>query len=46
VAVVEYLNWTSGGRLRGPAFVGFGDDDPAAITWRSEGPGDIGEPTG
>jgi bifunctional non-homologous end joining protein LigD len=46
VAVVEYLNWTSAGRLRGPAFVGFGDDDPAVITWRSEGPGDIGEPTG
>lgn len=46
VAVVEYLNWTSGGRLRGPAFVGFGDDVPEDITWRSEGPGDIGDPTG
>lgn len=39
VAMVEYLSWTEGGRLRGPAFVGFTDDAPEAITWVAEGPG-------
>jgi bifunctional non-homologous end joining protein LigD len=46
VAVVEYLNWTTAGRLRGPSFIGFGDDDPDDVTWESEGPGDSGEPSG
>ena len=40
VAVVEYRNWTGAGRLRRPVFKGFSDDDPEAITWDAEGPGE------
>lgn len=39
VAHVEYREWTDEGRLRQPAFKGFGADDPADVTWSSEGPG-------
>ncbi len=38
VALVQYKEWTSAGRLRAPSFKGFTDDDPAAITWDAEGP--------
>lgn len=38
VAVVDYRNWTTAGRLRHPRFKGFGDDDPDAITLAAEGP--------
>lgn len=38
VAVVEYRNWTTAGRIRHPRFKGFTDDDPDAITWEAEGP--------
>lgn len=43
VAVVEYRNWTGAGRLRRPVFKGFTDDDPGAITWEAEGPGEAPE---
>ncbi len=39
VAHVEYREWTDDGRLRQPSFKGFGADDPADVTWESEGPG-------
>ncbi len=38
VAVVQYKEFTSVGRLRAPSFKGFSDDDPAGITWSIEGP--------
>ncbi len=38
VAVVQYKEWTSAGRLRAPSFKGFTDDPPEMITWQSEGP--------
>jgi bifunctional non-homologous end joining protein LigD len=38
VAVVQYKEFTGSGRLRGPSFKGFTDDDPTAITWQAEGP--------
>jgi bifunctional non-homologous end joining protein LigD len=42
VAVVQYKEFTGSGRLRGPSFKGFTDDDPAAITWQAEGPDGLG----
>ncbi len=38
VAVVEYKEWTSVGRLRAPVFKGFATDPVEAITWEAEGP--------
>lgn len=38
VAVVEFKEWTGGGRLRAPVFKGFTRDDPGEISWTSEGP--------
>ena len=38
VAMVQYKQWTSAGRLRGPSFKGFTDDAVDAVTWESEGP--------
>jgi bifunctional non-homologous end joining protein LigD len=38
VALVQYKEFTSAGRLRGPSFKGFTDDDPTLITWEREGP--------
>jgi bifunctional non-homologous end joining protein LigD len=38
VAMVRFKEFTSAGRLRGPSFKGFTDDDPASITWAAEGP--------
>ena len=38
VAMVQYKEWTSVGRLRAPSFKGFTDDDLASVTWEAEGP--------
>lgn len=38
VAVVEYREWTPGGKLRAPVFVGFTDEPPEVATWEAEGP--------
>ena len=38
VALVQYKEYTSAGRLRGPSFKGFTDDDATTITWEREGP--------
>lgn len=38
VAVVEYKEWTSAGRLRGPSFKGFGAEPVDRMTWEVEGP--------
>ncbi len=39
VAVVEFKEWTSAGRLRGPSFKGFVAEPPEVATWDVEGPG-------
>ncbi len=38
VAVVEYKEWTSVGRLRAPVFKGFTDEPVEEVTWSAEGP--------
>jgi bifunctional non-homologous end joining protein LigD len=38
VALVQYKEYTTAGRLRGPSFKGFTDDDAGSITWDREGP--------
>jgi len=38
VALVQFKEWTSTGRLRGPSFQGFTDDGPDAASWADEGP--------
>ncbi len=38
VAHVRYRTWTTAGRLRHTVFGGFGDEDPARLTWLEEGP--------
>ncbi len=38
VAVIEYKDWTSVGRLRAPVFKGFTQDPVDEITWAIEGP--------
>jgi bifunctional non-homologous end joining protein LigD len=38
VALVQYKEFTSVGRLRAPSFKGFTDDDPGSVTWEEEGP--------
>ena len=38
VAMVEYKEWTSAGRLRAPSFKGFTDDPVETVTWETEGP--------
>ncbi len=38
VAMVQYKEYTSAGRLRAPSFKGFTDDDVGSITWEREGP--------
>jgi bifunctional non-homologous end joining protein LigD len=38
VALVQYKEFTSIGRLRGPSFKGFTGEDPTAVTWEREGP--------
>jgi bifunctional non-homologous end joining protein LigD len=38
VAMVEYKEWTSAGRLRAPSFKGFTDDPAESVTWEAEGP--------
>jgi len=38
VALVQYKEFTSVGRLRAPSFKGFTDDDPGSVTWDEEGP--------
>ena len=38
VALVQYKEFTRAGRLRGPSFKGFTDDDAMSPTWESEGP--------
>ena len=40
VAVVEYKEWTSAGRLRAPVWKGFAETPPEAVTWEEEGPAD------
>lgn len=42
VAMVEFLNWTPGGRLRGPVFMGFSGEPSESAKWETEGPDDIG----
>lgn len=39
VAVVEFKEWTSVGRLRAPVFKGFTHDPVDEVTWEAEGPG-------
>ncbi len=39
VALVQYKEFTAAGRLRGPSFKGFTDDDLGEVTWEREGPG-------
>lgn len=36
VAMVQYKELTGAGRLRGPSFKGFTDDDPASVRWSAE----------
>ncbi len=36
VAMVQYKEFTGAGRLRGPSFKGFTDDDPRSIAWADE----------
>jgi bifunctional non-homologous end joining protein LigD len=38
VALVQFREFTSAGRLRGPSFKGFTADDARSITWEREGP--------
>lgn len=38
VAMVQYRQWTSAGRLRAPSFKGFTDDQVETATWADEGP--------
>jgi bifunctional non-homologous end joining protein LigD len=38
VAAVQFREWTSAGRLRGPSFKGFTDDPLDSVTWDEEGP--------
>jgi bifunctional non-homologous end joining protein LigD len=38
VAVVQYKEWTTAGRLRGPSFKGFTDYPVTDVTWDAEGP--------
>jgi bifunctional non-homologous end joining protein LigD len=38
VAVVQYREWTTAGRLRAPSFKGFTDDPGEGVTWAEEGP--------
>jgi len=38
VAVVQFKQWTSAGRLRGPSFKGFTDHTIGDVSWSSEGP--------
>lgn len=38
VAMVQYKEFTTAGRLRAPSFKGFTDDDPTTVTWANEGP--------
>lgn len=42
VALVQYKEWTSAGRLRAPSFKGFTDDLVSEVTWEREGPGSPG----
>jgi len=42
VALVQYKEWTTAGRLRAPSFKGFTDDDVASVTWEDEGPPSAG----
>lgn len=39
VALVQYKEWTSAGRLRAPSFKGFTDDPVSEVSWEHEGPG-------
>jgi bifunctional non-homologous end joining protein LigD len=38
VAVVQFKQWTSAGRLRAPSFKGFADSGATVATWEAEGP--------
>ncbi len=38
VGLIEFLNWTPSGRMRGPSFVGFSSELPESCTWEAEGP--------
>ncbi len=38
VAMVEFKEWTSAGKLRAPSFKGFTDDPVGSMTWENEGP--------
>ncbi len=38
VAMVQYKEWTTAGRLRAPSFRGFTDDAIGDVTWEREGP--------
>ncbi len=38
VALVQYKEWTSVGRLRAPSFKGFTEDPISDVTWEREGP--------
>ena len=42
VAVIEFKEWTSYGRLRAPSFKGFSDDPVDTVTWENEGPQSTG----
>jgi bifunctional non-homologous end joining protein LigD len=39
IAVIEYKEWTTAGRLRAPVFKGFSGDPIEDVTWEKEGPG-------
>jgi bifunctional non-homologous end joining protein LigD len=38
IALVQFKEWTAGGRLRGPSFKGFTADPPEVADWTVEGP--------
>jgi bifunctional non-homologous end joining protein LigD len=38
VALVQHKEFTTAGRLRGPSFKGFTDDEVRSVTWDREGP--------
>lgn len=42
VAVVQFKEWTSAGKLRAPSFKGFTDESVDSATWEAEGPSATG----
>lgn len=39
VGLVDFQNWTPGGRMRGPSFAGFSTEPSETCTWETEGAG-------